>query len=184
MPGTVPSFGTGVIVGGAEHTNTGLRRGHGIRHLPAVLERSASILRHEILPASPKIPIYLATHTTWRSCPGQATTPHRAGHRGEPRAASTGHAPGAAAAGPKNSLGLVKFVFPNDDNVYMHGTPRRQLFRRARRDFSHGCIRVENPVGLAEWVLRDQPDWTRERILYGHERHASHASQPDAGRFR
>ena len=66
--------------------------------------------------------------------------------------------------GPKNSLGLVKFMFPNDDAVYMHDTPARQLFGRARRDFSHGCVRLERPVELAQWVLRDQPEWTRERI--------------------
>ena len=67
--------------------------------------------------------------------------------------------------GPKNSLGLVKFVFPNDDNIYMHGTPAPQLFGRARRDFSHGCVRVADPVKLAEWLLRDRPEWTRERVL-------------------
>jgi murein L,D-transpeptidase YcbB/YkuD len=66
--------------------------------------------------------------------------------------------------GPRNSLGLAKFIFPNDENVYMHGTPAPQLFSRARRDFSHGCIRVEDPARFAEWVLRDQPDWTRKRI--------------------
>ena len=66
--------------------------------------------------------------------------------------------------GPKNSLGLVKFIFPNDANVYLHDTPATQLFGRARRDFSHGCVRVEEPVALAQWVLKDQPDWTRERI--------------------
>jgi len=66
--------------------------------------------------------------------------------------------------GPHNSLGLAKFIFPNADNIYMHGTPAQQLFSRARRDFSHGCIRIEDPMGLAEWVLRDQPEWTRERI--------------------
>jgi L,D-transpeptidase YcbB len=66
--------------------------------------------------------------------------------------------------GPKNSLGLAKFIFPNSANVYMHGTPAQQLFARARRDFSHGCIRLEDPARLAEWVLRDQPDWTRQRI--------------------
>ena len=67
--------------------------------------------------------------------------------------------------GERNSLGLVKFVFPNDDNVYLHSTPAQSLFRRARRDFSHGCVRVEDPVALAEWVLREQPAWTRERIV-------------------
>jgi murein L,D-transpeptidase YcbB/YkuD len=67
--------------------------------------------------------------------------------------------------GPKNALGLAKFIFPNAENVYMHGTPAQQLFSRARRDFSHGCIRLENPARLAEWVLRDDPQWTRERIV-------------------
>lgn len=66
--------------------------------------------------------------------------------------------------GPRNSLGLVKFVFPNDTNVYLHGTPAPRLFERSRRDFSHGCVRVEDPTGLAEWALREQPRWTRERI--------------------
>jgi L,D-transpeptidase YcbB len=66
--------------------------------------------------------------------------------------------------GPKNSLGLAKFIFPNDENVYMHGTPALQLFSRARRDFSHGCIRLEDPAGFAAWILRDYPEWTRARI--------------------
>ena len=67
--------------------------------------------------------------------------------------------------GPNNSLGLIKFVFPNDVNVYMHGTPAPELFNRARRDFSHGCIRIADPVGLAAWVLAEQPNWTPDRIL-------------------
>jgi murein L,D-transpeptidase YcbB/YkuD len=67
--------------------------------------------------------------------------------------------------GAGNALGLVKFVFPNDANVYMHGTPAQALFSRTRRDFSHGCVRVEDPVGLAAWVLKDRPEWTRDRIL-------------------
>jgi murein L,D-transpeptidase YcbB/YkuD len=66
--------------------------------------------------------------------------------------------------GPKNSLGLAKFIFPNAENVYMHGTPAQTLFSRARRDFSHGCIRLEDPTKLAEWVLRDQPEWDRKHI--------------------
>ncbi len=66
--------------------------------------------------------------------------------------------------GPKNSLGLAKFIFPNSQNIYMHGTPAQSLFSRARRDFSHGCIRLEDPTRFAEWVLRDQPDWGREPI--------------------
>jgi murein L,D-transpeptidase YcbB/YkuD len=66
--------------------------------------------------------------------------------------------------GPRNALGLAKFIFPNESDVYMHGTPATALFSRARRDFSHGCIRLEDPVALAVWVLRDQPGWTRARI--------------------
>ena len=66
--------------------------------------------------------------------------------------------------GPHNSLGLIKFVFPNRYDVYLHGTPARDLLSRSRRDFSHGCIRVEDPAGLAAWVLRDDPDWSKERI--------------------
>jgi murein L,D-transpeptidase YcbB/YkuD len=66
--------------------------------------------------------------------------------------------------GPKNALGLVKFAFPNNNNVYLHSTPTKGLFKKARRDFSHGCIRVEDPVSLAQWVLKDQGDWTREKI--------------------
>lgn len=66
--------------------------------------------------------------------------------------------------GPHNALGLVKFVFPNRESVYMHGTPAPALFAQARRDFSHGCIRVEDPAALAAWVLKDLPDWPPERI--------------------
>jgi murein L,D-transpeptidase YcbB/YkuD len=66
--------------------------------------------------------------------------------------------------GAHNSLGLVKFMFPNQYNVYLHDTPTDSLFARASRSFSHGCVRLENPMALAEYVLRDQPEWTRERI--------------------
>jgi murein L,D-transpeptidase YcbB/YkuD len=67
--------------------------------------------------------------------------------------------------GPDNALGLVKFVFPNDENVYLHSTPAAELFGRSRRDFSHGCVRVEDPVALAAWVLRGQKEWTQDRIV-------------------
>lgn len=66
--------------------------------------------------------------------------------------------------GPGNSLGLAKFMFPNAEAIYMHGTPAQQLFSRTRRDFSHGCIRLETPAALAEWVLREHAGWTRARI--------------------
>jgi L,D-transpeptidase YcbB len=66
--------------------------------------------------------------------------------------------------GGTNSLGLVKFMFPNQFNVYLHDTPADSLFTRASRSFSHGCVRLEDPVALAQYVLRDQPEWTKERI--------------------
>jgi murein L,D-transpeptidase YcbB/YkuD len=66
--------------------------------------------------------------------------------------------------GQGNSLGGVKFLFPNHFNVYLHDTPSAQLFNRIERDFSHGCVRVEQPLALAKYVLRDQPEWTEERI--------------------
>lgn len=66
--------------------------------------------------------------------------------------------------GPQNSLGRVKFLFPNAHNVYLHDTPSTRLFERARRDLSSGCVRVADPHGLATWVLREQPEWPPERI--------------------
>jgi len=67
--------------------------------------------------------------------------------------------------GPMNALGGVKFMFPNQYMVYLHDTPKTELFSRSRRDFSYGCIRVEDPPALAAWVLRVRPEWTPERIL-------------------
>jgi murein L,D-transpeptidase YcbB/YkuD len=67
--------------------------------------------------------------------------------------------------GKGNSLGQVKFVFPNHYNVYLHGTPSQKLFDRVERDFSHGCVRLEHPLDLAKYVLRDQPEWTEARIV-------------------
>ena len=66
--------------------------------------------------------------------------------------------------GPHNALGDIKFVFPNRDNIYLHHTPSIGLFGRERRDFSHGCIRVEAPVALAQFVLQAMPEWSEERI--------------------
>jgi murein L,D-transpeptidase YcbB/YkuD len=66
--------------------------------------------------------------------------------------------------GPGNSLGLVKLIFPNEDNVYLHGTEAPQLFEREERDLSHGCIRVQEPADLAAWALRHNPGWSLERV--------------------
>jgi murein L,D-transpeptidase YcbB/YkuD len=71
--------------------------------------------------------------------------------------------------GPKNSLGLVKFIFPNQYDIYLHSTPAVSLFQRSRRDFSHGCIRVQKPEDLAVWVLQGQSqgqngDWDLDKV--------------------
>ncbi|PNG59943.1 murein L,D-transpeptidase [Variovorax sp. WDL1] len=124
-----------------------------------------SIVRNEILPAIARDPAYLQRHDMEivrgagdNVQPVEASTPHNLAllRQGVLRLRQR--------PGPKNSLGRVKFIFPNDENVYLHDTPATQLFGRARRDFSHGCVRVEKPVALARWVLRDQPEWTPERI--------------------
>lgn len=76
--------------------------------------------------------------------------------------------------GPKNSLGLVKFIFPNQYDIYLHSTPAVSLFERTRRDFSHGCIRVQKPEDLAAWVLATQGgDWDLDKV------HAAMTSGPD-----
>ena len=67
-------------------------------------------------------------------------------------------------AGPRNALGGIKFMFPNPYNVYLHDTPSRELFSRNQRTFSSGCIRISNPVELAEYLLKFDPKWTRDAI--------------------
>jgi murein L,D-transpeptidase YcbB/YkuD len=66
--------------------------------------------------------------------------------------------------GGLNPLGPIKFLLPNDHDVYLHGTPRQELFDQKKRQFSHGCVRVENPWALADALLRTQPEWTQEKI--------------------
>lgn len=66
--------------------------------------------------------------------------------------------------GPTNPMGLVKFLLPNPFNVYLHDTPNDGAFARARRDFSHGCMRVERPLELARWALNDPAAWPDRRI--------------------
>jgi len=67
--------------------------------------------------------------------------------------------------GPLNALGRIKFVFLNKYSVYLHDTPSRPLFEESQRDFSHGCIRIEQPIALAVYLLRQNPRWTRDSIL-------------------
>ncbi|WP_083438709.1 L,D-transpeptidase family protein [Caldimonas brevitalea] len=154
-----------VIVGGALDTET-----------PAMVEEMryvvfspywnvpTSIVRKEILPALARDPQYLVKHEMELvrgggddAAPVEATPENL-------EQLAQGQLRVRQRPGQKNSLGPAKFIFPNDDSVYLHGTPAQQLFDRSRRDLSHGCVRLENPLALAQWVLRDQPEWTKERI--------------------
>jgi murein L,D-transpeptidase YcbB/YkuD len=105
----------------------------------------ASITKKEVIPHMARDPGYLAKE-------GMEVT--RSGSGLEVR----------QKPGPKNALGRVKFLFPNRFDVYLHDTPSRSLFSRTVRSFSHGCIRVEKPVELAEYLLKDDPTWTPKRI--------------------
>ncbi len=123
-----------------------------------------SILRGEIVPKIAKDPAYLqknmfevATYSGQVVTDGVVSDDVLAQLR-------TGKLIVRQKPGPKNALGLIKFIFPNDQNVYLHSTPAQSLFSETRRDFSHGCIRVEDPKALAIWVLRNNPGWTPERI--------------------
>jgi murein L,D-transpeptidase YcbB/YkuD len=120
------------------------------------------ILQREVLPRLRRDPGHLQReHMEIVAGDGKVWT------RMEPEALaalSAGHARVRQRPGPSNAVGGVKFVFPNPAHVYLHDTPARELFARARRDFSHGCIRVAEPARLAQFVLAAQPEWTPERI--------------------
>ncbi len=123
-----------------------------------------SIQRKELIPKARRDPYYLADHQ-FEVVDGSGNVVASSPATGEVISGlRSGELNIRQIPGPRNSLGLVKFIFPNQYNVYMHGTPAPELFSRARRDFSHGCIRVEDPVALAAWVLRDKPEWTVEKI--------------------
>ena len=67
--------------------------------------------------------------------------------------------------GPKNDLGNVKFIFPNSNDIYLHDTPHDELFSQTKRNFSHGCVRVSEPIKLATYLLRNKPGWDQTTIL-------------------
>lgn len=121
-----------------------------------------SIVRNEILPKQASNPGYVASQNMeivmGRSA--VATTPESLA------ALAAGDARLRQRPGPRNSLGRVKFLFPNEHDVYLHDTPSQSLFQRARRDFSHGCIRVADPEALARWVLGPE-GWDAERVAAG-----------------
>jgi murein L,D-transpeptidase YcbB/YkuD len=106
-----------------------------------------NIVKDEILPAMANDPGYLARNEM-EEIPG--------GEDGIPNIRQL--------PGPKNSLGKVKFLFPNSFDIYFHDTPAKSLFSSDKRAFSHGCIRLSDPFKLAQYVLRNQKEWTPEKI--------------------
>jgi murein L,D-transpeptidase YcbB/YkuD len=124
-----------------------------------------SILRNELIPKTRRDPDYLADHGFEVVDGSGDVVPSSPASDDVLSGLRSGDYRVRQKPGPKNALGLVKFIFPNEYNVYLHSTPEQELFSKARRDFSHGCIRVENPADLAAWVLRDKPEWTMEKIL-------------------
>lgn len=160
-----PAFSTSVIVGRAARTETPVL----VARLDEVVFRPywnvpRSILRDEVLPAMRRNPDYLTRQQMEIvSGPGDDARALAAGP-GTVTALAAGTLRVRQRPGPHNALGLVKFVFPNRESVYMHGTPTPSLFARDRRDFSHGCIRLADPPGLAAWVLAREGGWDTDRI--------------------
>jgi murein L,D-transpeptidase YcbB/YkuD len=123
-----------------------------------------TILRNDVIPAVKKDPRYLASkNMRLLTFSGSEVDPYTLDWSSI--SASSFPYMVRQDPGPDNSLGLVKFMFPNRYNVYIHDTPSRELFARDDRALSSGCIRIQKPFELAYLLLADQPLWTGERIL-------------------
>jgi murein L,D-transpeptidase YcbB/YkuD len=122
------------------------------------------IVRREILPPLQKDPAYLSKNGYDLFGPGGRVLDSEQVTPEEIQLLRAGKLSVRQRPGPKNALGSVKFMFPNTYLVYLHDTPKTELFSRSRRDFSYGCIRVQDPPALAAWVLQSKPEWTSERI--------------------
>jgi murein L,D-transpeptidase YcbB/YkuD len=123
-----------------------------------------SIQRNEVVPHIQKDPDYIAKHNFEVVTPqGEVVTDHQVSPEVLEGIRSL-HLMVRQKPGDTNSLGLVKIIFPNPDNVYLHGTDAPELFSPDVRDFSHGCIRVEKPADLVAWVLRNNPGWDLQRV--------------------
>ena len=120
---------------------------------------TARIVRNEMLPKIRMDPDYLTTRNfAVYDGSGGLIDPHRADWSSHDQYRIVQR------PGPENALGRVKFIFPNRHSVYLHDTPSRNLFDQSTRAFSHGCIRIQNPIDLAERLLADQPAWQGDAI--------------------
>ncbi|MDB5949577.1 MAG: murein L,D-transpeptidase [Massilia sp.] len=155
-----PVLATRVIVGKAVNTQTPLFTGT-LRYIEfnPYWNVPPSILRAEIVPALLRDPEYLVKNDMEVVGAGaQHANPATLA------ALRAGSLRVRQRPGPRNALGAIKFALPNAMNIYLHSTPARELFARSRRDFSHGCIRVEDTVALANFVLGGQAGWTGEAV--------------------
>lgn len=153
-----PALEMRVIVGTAARTPTPLFIGQmRALELNPYWNIPRSIELAEILPQWERDPDYLRQHDMELvSATGQAYSDAAPDARARLRA-GTLHA--RQRPGPRNALGQLKFVLPNPLDIYLHATPQQELFGRSRRDLSHGCIRVEHPLALAQFVLADPQRW-------------------------
>ncbi len=160
-----PALAMPVIVGRAVRTETPVFIGE-MRHVEfsPYWNVPPSILRNEVLPALRRDPAYLQRHDMELVGTGRDRAVATAIDATALAALESGAARVRQRPGPRNALDGIKFVLPNTMDIYLHGTPAPALFKAARRDFSHGCIRVADPAALARFVLRDQPEWTAARI--------------------
>lgn len=127
-------------------------------------EVTPSIQRGEVVPHIQKDPNYIAKHNFQVVTPkGEVVTEDKVSPE-VLEGLKSGHLMVRQKPGPTNSLGLVKIIFPNPENVYLHGTDVPELFSQDVRDFSHGCIRVQDPAELVAWILRNNSGWDLERV--------------------
>lgn len=124
-----------------------------------------SITQHEMLPKIRANPRYMAVEHLEIAAGSDDSSPAVPATPENLQAVAAGKLRLRQAPGEDNALGLVKFMFPNSYNVYLHSTPAHALFKQPVRTFSHGCIRVSDPLALATLVLKDAPgDWTQDKI--------------------
>jgi murein L,D-transpeptidase YcbB/YkuD len=122
----------------------------------------SSIARRELVPRLRRDPDHFAREGfEFVSADGRVDTALSAGQLA---AVLAGRSRIRQRPGERNAVGGIKFAFPNRTNIYLHDTPSTRLFERDRRDFSHGCIRVEHPLALAAFVLQDMPGWDEARL--------------------
>jgi len=153
-------FTTRVIVGTVKHPSPVFTAPMSYLVMSPYWNIPPSIARNETIPAIKRNPGYLQRNNMEVvNTAGSPVSQSSVNWNARPFPYLIRQKPGA-----DNALGLVKFMFPNPNNVYLHDTPAKQLFDREVRTFSHGCIRMQNPKAFAELLLKNKPAWTSDKI--------------------